>query len=249
MFTRSSSTRKGKKGVPKVVNYAVMMDPDDVGATGWSNAMGRGPNGAWTATDCKQYVTRSHLAKLFPPSMMDRNRYDYPKGACNSRHIVVRYEEVCSAAGIPNYKPMEMNQTNLAMVYAEIVLQKEIDWTTIFAKDVRFKNRTNEFIPTSWHGASDALPEWSNRTSNDHTPGYQYNAGEYGQPHDEGEEERQLQEAMRESERHHEAYMAHGGYYETEQQARAEEQRQMEEALRESRREHDTYYRDGFPEY
>jgi hypothetical protein len=56
-----------------------------------------------------------------------------------------------------------MNYTNMAMVWAEIVLHKDVDWRTIYATKLEGVNRKDAVIATSWTQPSDCMPEWSNR--------------------------------------------------------------------------------------
>lgn len=52
----------------------------------------------------------------------------------------------------------------MAMVWAEIVLHKNVNWSTVAGLNVAVLDRSNDFIPTSWLGPSDCMPLWSNRT-------------------------------------------------------------------------------------
>jgi hypothetical protein len=70
------------------------------------------------------------------------------------------------AAGLPCSKPKMMNYSNMAMVWAEIVLHKDVDWRTVYERNVNRLNRGLWIIPTNWMGPSDCWPRWSNRMSN-----------------------------------------------------------------------------------
>ena len=74
-----------------------------------------------------------------------------------------------SALGLPNSKPTMMNYSTMAMVWAEIVLHKDVDWRTIYGRNVETLNRSQHMIPTNWSGLSDCMPLWSNRGSNEDT--------------------------------------------------------------------------------
>jgi hypothetical protein len=52
------------------------------------------------------------------------------------------------------------------MVWAEIVLYKDVDWRTVYGRNVSGLNRDLWMIPTNWIGPSDCWPRWSNRISN-----------------------------------------------------------------------------------
>jgi hypothetical protein len=68
---------------------------------------------------------------------------------CKSEHFVRRYEEITSASGLPSSKPNVMNYSNMAMIWAEIVLHKEVDWRTIVGRNVRNLTRKEAIIPTN----------------------------------------------------------------------------------------------------
>lgn len=57
-----------------------------------------------------------------------------------------------------------MLYSNMAMVWAEIVLHKNIDWSTVLGLNVSQLDRTREFIPTTWTGPSDCHTCYSERT-------------------------------------------------------------------------------------
>ena len=62
-----------------------------------------------------------------------------------------------------------MNYSTMAMVWAEIVLHKDVDWRTVYGRNVETLNRSQLVIPTNWSGLSDCMPLWSNRRSNEDT--------------------------------------------------------------------------------
>jgi len=51
----------------------------------------------------------------------------------------------------------------MAMVSAEIVLYKDVDWCTIAGRNVNNLNCKDAVIYTSWTQVSDCMLEWSNR--------------------------------------------------------------------------------------
>ena len=59
-----------------------------------------------------------------------------------------------------------MNYSNMAMVWAEIMLHMDVDQCTIYEKNVDILNRTLQMIPTNWLGPSDCWLQWSNQQSN-----------------------------------------------------------------------------------
>jgi hypothetical protein len=109
-----------------------------------------------------------HLAKLWPWSqvVISVPRWKGPTESCTSDHFRQRYFEIHTAAGLPCSKPKIMNYSNMAMVWAEIVLHKDVDWRTVYGRNVSGLNWDLWMIPTNWIGPSDCWPRWSNRMSN-----------------------------------------------------------------------------------
>lgn len=166
MFRRSSS-RRSSQGSPQELNWAEIEDPDCVAEPGWDTD----PKRSWTCTTCKKYVKMKHLAKLWPRSQAQISvpRWEGPTSNCASDHFRERYYEVHNAVGLPNSKPTMMNYSTMAMVWAEIVLHKDVDWRTVYGRNVETLNRSQHMIPTNWSGPSDCMPLWSNRRSNETT--------------------------------------------------------------------------------
>jgi hypothetical protein len=100
-------------------------------------------------------------------------RWEGPTKSCTSDHFRQRYFEIYTTAGLPCSKLKMMNYSNMAMVWAEIVLHKDVDWHTVYGRNVSGLNRDLWMIPTNWIGPSDCWPQWSNRISN---------SGSYGAP-------------------------------------------------------------------
>ena len=156
---RSSSS----KGQPQELDWDAYYDENCVAEPEWQVDT----TTPWTCTTCKKYIKMKHLAKLWPPTqaMTSVPRWEGPTESCTSDHFRQRYFEIHAAAGLPNSKPKMMNYSNMAMVWAEIVLHKDVDWTTVYGKNVSRLNRDLRMIPTNWIGPSDCLPQWSNRRS------------------------------------------------------------------------------------
>ncbi len=83
--------------------------------------------------------------------------------SCKSKHFKMRYEEIRRTVNLPNSKPNVMLYSTMAMIWMEIVLDKCMDWRTVTGRNVGHLSRTEANIPTNWDGASDCMPEWSNR--------------------------------------------------------------------------------------
>ena len=93
-------------------------------------------------------------------------RWEGPTSNCHSNHFLQRYWEVHDAVGLPNSKPTMMNYSLMAMVWAEIVLHKDVDWRTIYGKNVSRLDRSNHMITPNWTGPSDCVHVWSNCAAN-----------------------------------------------------------------------------------
>jgi hypothetical protein len=163
MLKRSKS-RRSSQGTPQEFNWDQVLDPDCVAEPGWDTE----PQRTWTCTTCKKYVKMTHLAKLWPRSQMEISapRWEGPTSNCQSNHFLRRYWEVHDAVGLPNSKPTMMNYSLMAMVWAEIVLHKDVDWRTVYGRNVSNLDRSHHMIPTAWIGPSDCVPQWSNRGAN-----------------------------------------------------------------------------------
>ena len=132
-----------------------------VAAPGWHKVK----ESVWDQKMCRKYVHMTHIAKLWDREIAETScrRGEGKKELCKSRHFVIRYEEAFIASKKPDSKPLLMNYQLMAMVWAEIVLQKTIDWTTMPARSGAFVDRTNHVIFASWQGNSDCMGDWSNR--------------------------------------------------------------------------------------
>jgi hypothetical protein len=127
VHTMSGSRRRSSssKGRSQELDWDAIEDPDCVAEPGWQD----GPKIPWTCTTCKAYVKMKHLAKLWPRSqvVISVPRWEGPTENCRSDHFRQRYFEIHAAAGLPCSKPKMMNYSNMAMVWAEIVLHKDVD--------------------------------------------------------------------------------------------------------------------------
>jgi hypothetical protein len=60
-----------------------------------------------------------------------------------------RYFEIYAVAKLPYSKPKMMNYSNMAMVWAEIILHKDVNWRTVYGRNVNRLNRGLWMIPTN----------------------------------------------------------------------------------------------------
>jgi hypothetical protein len=148
MFRRSSNSRRSGERSANELNWALIEDPNCVGEPGWDTEL----KALWTCTTCKKYVKMHHLAKLWPraQAVVSVHRWEGPTSNCSSDHFRQWYYEVHDAVGLPNSKPTIMNYSTMAMVWAEIVLHKDVDWRTVYGRNVDRLNRSQHMIPTNW---------------------------------------------------------------------------------------------------
>jgi hypothetical protein len=99
-----------------------------------------------------------------------------------SDHFRQRYFEIHAAAGLPYFKPKMMKYSNMAMVCAEIVLHKDVDWHTVYGRNVSGLNWDLWMIPTNWIRPSDCQPWWWNRMPNSGSYGALAITGLYEHP-------------------------------------------------------------------
>ena len=164
-FLFATMPRHGRASTPKgkapTMDWEATDDPDCVAEDGWQDEEER----LWNCTMCKRYVKMKHLLKLWPRSqaIMSGPRREGSTSNCESEHFMQRYHEVTIAVGVRNLRPEIMLYSNMAMVWAEIVLHKEVDWSTVAGLNVSQLNWSQHFIPTNWTGPSDCWPRWSNR--------------------------------------------------------------------------------------
>ena len=124
------------------------------------------PKKVWSCTTCKQYVKISHIAKLWPTDNIQAlerqvERWEGPMNTCTRTHFVQRYEEIWATCNLGASKPNIMNYSTMAMVWAEIVLQRDVDWRTVIGKDKKTKMTCDKaVIDTNWVGPSDCMPVW-----------------------------------------------------------------------------------------
>ena len=142
-------------------------DPDCVAEIGWE-----GEPSPWRMVTCKEYVKMKHLMKLIPVHLRTEaaekqaTRGEIRIDNCESNHFKIRYNEVFRAARIQNSRPHIMLYSNMAMVWAEIVLHKRVDWTTVSGLRTDRMNRDSMDLVTDWSGHSDCPPlHISNRRS------------------------------------------------------------------------------------
>jgi hypothetical protein len=163
-MSRSRRRSSSSKGRSQELDWDAIEDPDCVAEPRWQDE----PKTPWTCTTCKAYVKMKHLAKLWPrgQAVIFVPWWEGPTESCTSDHFRQRYFEIHTAAGLPCSKPKMMNYSNMAMVWAKILLHKDVDWRSVYGRNVSGLNRDLWMIPTNWIGPSDCWPRWSNWISN-----------------------------------------------------------------------------------
>ena len=93
---------------------------------------------------CKKYVKMKHLMKLWSRAQAKilGPRREGLLSSCQSAHFLHRYHEVTIAVGVRNSRPKIMLYSNMAMVWAEIVLHKDVDWSTMAGLNVSLLDRS-----------------------------------------------------------------------------------------------------------
>ncbi len=164
-FSRSRGEPKSPrpKGEPAKMDWEAWSDPNCVAEPGWREERAD----IWNCTTCKKYVKMYHIMKLWPRHEAQKYgpRREGPVKSCKSDHFAHRYHEVTIAVGIKNTRPELMLYSTMAMVWAEIVLHKDIDWTTVIGLNVHLLDRSNRFIQTNWMGPSDCYTTYSERSA------------------------------------------------------------------------------------
>lgn len=158
---RDGAPKKSPKGKSQDMNWKDWQNPNCIAEPGWEEE----PKKVWDCTTCKKYIHMTHLSKIWPKERahIQVRRWEGQQSTCLSKHFIHRYDEVTRNAGSRDSKPNVMNYSNMAMVWAEIVLHKDVDWRTIAGRNVNNLNRKDAVIYTSWTQPSDCMPEWSNR--------------------------------------------------------------------------------------
>lgn len=161
----SNLFKKSTKGKSQDMDWDAYFNEFCVAEEGWQYE----PKKVWSCTTCREYIKMSHIAKLWPADdtdVLERQvrRWEGPMNTCRSEHFKRRYEEIWAACKLGPSKPNIMNYSTMAMIWAEIVLQKDVDWRTVPAKDKKTKLTCDKaVIDTNWVGPSDCMPQWSNR--------------------------------------------------------------------------------------
>ena len=148
--------RRHRRGVADPLDMAIF-ESDDYALPGW-DTLSAHKDRLWTKKQCKKYIIASHIARLWNCDDMEAvrgwvSRWEFRKTACAIPQFAQRYEEVIrftrGGQNLPTY-----TYTNLAMVYAEVMLGKRVNWDTMTAHYLSHINVDAMDIPThiDWNG-------------------------------------------------------------------------------------------------
>jgi hypothetical protein len=114
----------------------VIFESDEYALPGW-DMLSTHKDRLWTLKQCKKYITASHIAKLWYCDDMDAiqgwvARWEFRMTACAIPQFALRYTEVIPFTRGDQNLPT-CNYSNLSMVYAEVMLGKRVNWSTMTA--------------------------------------------------------------------------------------------------------------------
>jgi hypothetical protein len=112
----------------------------------------------WTLKQYKKYITGSHIARLWYCDDMDAirdwvARWEFHMTACAIPQFALRYTEVIRFTKGGQNLPT-CTYSNLSMVYAEVMLGKRMNWSTMTAHSRSDITADTIDIPTdvNWNG-------------------------------------------------------------------------------------------------
>ena len=141
------------QGIPQPIDMAIYNDRTSLALPGWDNLRPQ-VDMLWSLTTCKKYITMSHLLRMWPnveTKLTWNDRWEFPLDKCRDDIIAARYIEVYDALHDKKWEDLArtpmMTYSNTAMVYAEVVLKKRVDWSTATARNKRTLQKTRD-IPS-----------------------------------------------------------------------------------------------------
>jgi hypothetical protein len=136
---RQRDTGRSRKGKKQKRNHRILQDPTHLAFPGWETE-----EGVWKHKTVKNYIAWCHIGKLFPHHRHEKHvklnsaNLHY----CKHDEFVQRCIEVWRF--LYKGKNVMKNEVSLSiaqMVYAEVILEKAVDWSTI-------KRTPHTFHPT-----------------------------------------------------------------------------------------------------
>ena len=123
------SNKKDKpKGAPHELRWDVLENEDIKAERGWELV-----KGLWTSNICKKYVKMYHIGKLWPREELEvhSKAHACKSSGCKDDLFIHRAHEVWRALfGDRDYSKSGFQYGLLAMVYAELILKREVNWGT-----------------------------------------------------------------------------------------------------------------------
>jgi hypothetical protein len=121
--------RNKPKGAPHAPNYNALHDPNLLAESRWEQVNEE----YWSATTAKQYLKLYYIGKPWPRERLPQiiKSFTAKPWLCNDDHFLHRVEEVWRAVYMARLKSKgTFNYNVLAMVYAEVRLERKVDWST-----------------------------------------------------------------------------------------------------------------------
>jgi hypothetical protein len=127
--------RGNRRGVAAPLDM-VIFESDEYALPGW-DMLSPHKDRLWTLKYCKKYITRSHIARLWYCDDMDAirgwlARWEFCMTICAIPQFSLRYTEVIRWTRGGRDLPTCI-YSNLTMVYAEVMLGKHVNWSTMTA--------------------------------------------------------------------------------------------------------------------
>jgi len=146
-----SKTRNKQKGAAHALHWEILDNQEIKAEDGWESEV----DDYWTFKTCKKYVKMYHIGKLWPRDCHEVNTKNFAckPGMCNDDHFIYHGHEVWQAlfGDRPRSKDY-FNYSLLAMVYAELILKRKVDWRTFptTARELLQIGRNQKDIPDSF---------------------------------------------------------------------------------------------------
>jgi hypothetical protein len=135
----------------------VIFESDEYALLGW-DMLSPHKDRLWTLKQCKKYITRSHIARLWYCDDMDAiwgwmARWEFRMTACAIPEFALWYTEVIWLTKGGQNLPTCI-YSNLSMVYAEVMLGKPVNWSTMTVHSRSDIIAETSDIPTNvnWNG-------------------------------------------------------------------------------------------------
>jgi hypothetical protein len=129
LVARDSTKRYKPKGVHHTLDWEALEDPNVRAEKGWENEKEE----YWSSKTCMKYVKMCHIDKLWPKECHAAHTKSFAcrPWTCNDDHFIHRAKEVWRALFGNREKNKGLFDYGLvAMVYAELKLERKVDWNT-----------------------------------------------------------------------------------------------------------------------